>query len=149
MEPFLECPSCGHHLSMYQAPEASSGERTAIRVASWVATWWFPTALLGVVALWAIVNLSARPFEPYPVVVLAWISAVLATVAALQGPLILMAQRRAAMSDRQRDEEAFRIAMNTEADMHRVAGHVDLLNRRVDELIVSRSALDPTAERDG
>jgi uncharacterized membrane protein len=149
VEPFLECPSCGHHLSMYQAPEPSSGERTAIRVASWVATWWFPTAILALVALWAIVNVSARPFEPYPVVVLAWISAVLATVAALQGPLILMAQRRAAMSDRQRDEEAFRIAMNTEADMHRVAGHVDLLNRRVNELLESGSAADPSGERNG
>lgn len=117
----------------------------AIRVAGWVATWWFPTAILALVALWAIVNLSARPFEPYPVVVLAWISAVLATVAALQGPLILMAQRRAAMSDRQRDEEVFRIAMNTEADMHRLAGHVDRLNRKLDDLLESRSAADPDA----
>ena len=116
-----------------------------IRVAGWVATWWFPTAILALVALWAIVNLSARPFEPYPVVVLAWISAVLATVAALQGPLILMAQRRAAMSDRQRDEEVFRIAMNTEADMHRLAGHVDRLNRKLDDLLESRSAADPDA----
>lgn len=134
MEPFLECPSCGHHLSMYRAPEVNSGERIAARVAGWVATWWFPTAILGVVTLWAIVNVGARPFEPYPVVVLAWISAVLATVAALQGPLILLAQRRSAMSDRQRDEEAFRIAMNTEADMHRMAEYVDSLNSKLERL---------------
>ena len=135
MEPLVECPSCGHHLSMYQAPDASSGERIAARVAAFVATWWFPTGILTAVALWIVWNVATHPFEPYPVVVLAWVSAVLATVAALQGPLILLAQRRAAMSDRQRDEEAFRIAMNTEADMHRVAATVASLDSRLGDFI--------------
>lgn len=92
-----------------------------------VATWWFPLVALSLVVIWGAVNVFARPFEPYPVIVLAWISAVLATVAALQGPLILLTQRRAAIRDRQRDEESFRVAMNTEADLHRVSESVDKL----------------------
>ncbi len=135
MQGSLECPSCGHHLSMYQVPDSSPGERIATKVATWVATWWFPTGILVAVALWGILNATARPFDPYPVVVLAWISAVLATVAALQGPLILLAQRRAAMSDRQRDEEAFRVAMNSEADLHRVAAEIDSMNSRMADLL--------------
>ncbi len=75
MEAFLECPSCGHQLSMYRAPEPGSGEQMAAQVAARVATWWFPTAILVAVALWVVVNVAARPFQPYPVVVLAWISA--------------------------------------------------------------------------
>ncbi len=141
MEAFLECPSCGHQLSMYRAPEPGSGEQMAAQVAARVATWWFPTAILVAVALWVVVNVAARPFQPYPVVVLAWISAVLATVAALQGPLILLAQRRAAMSDRQRDEEAFRIAMNTETDLHRVADNLDSLGSKIDTLLGTEGAL--------
>jgi uncharacterized membrane protein len=120
---------------MYQAPEPNRGEQLAARIAARVASWWFPAAILAAVVLWAIINLAARPFQPYPVVVLAWISAVLATVAALQGPLILLSQRRAAMRDRQRDEEAFRVAMNTEADLHRVSQSVATLTNRVDTLL--------------
>lgn len=85
--------------------------------------------------MWALVNVIARPLQPYPVVVLAWISAVLATVAACQGPLILLAQRRGAMHDRERDEEAFRVATNTEADLHALDKKLDLLRSELRGLI--------------
>lgn len=142
MEAVLECPSCGHHLSMYHAPEPTKGEDVATRVAARVATWWFPTAILVAVGIWAVVNVVARPFEPYPVVVLAWISAVLATIAALQGPLILLTQRRSAMRDRQRDEEGFRVAVNTEADLHRLSVSVGALAGKVESLLVATSEED-------
>ena len=149
METSLECPSCGHQLSMYRAPEPRQGEQMAARVAARVATWWFPTAILLALALWAVINVAARPLQPYPVVVLAWISAVLATVAALQGPLILLAQRRAAMYDRQRDEETFRVAMNTEADLHQVRDNVDSLGSKLDALLGSDGSLGSRSEADG
>ena len=55
-------------------------------VARAVASWQFACAVLGFIAVWVGWNVAARPFEPYPVIVFAVISAVLATVAALQGP---------------------------------------------------------------
>ena len=60
-------------------------------------------------------------------IVFAVISAVLATVASLQGPLILLSQRRSAAHDRERDEEALRVAVNAEADLHRLEAKVDVL----------------------
>ncbi|MGI9605826.1 MAG: DUF1003 domain-containing protein [Acidimicrobiales bacterium] len=125
----IECPECGHELSTYTPPPEMSGERAAAWFAGHVATWWFPALILAGVAIWAIVNIIAQPLEPYPVVVLAWISAVLATVAACQGPLILLAQRRAAMNDRARDEEAFRVNTNVEADVHELRRAIDELRR--------------------
>lgn len=74
---------------------------------------------------WVVFNVVARPFTPYPTVMLAGISATLATVAALQGPLILLSQRRAADRDRRRDEEALRVAINAEGDLHRVERKLD------------------------
>jgi uncharacterized membrane protein len=63
-------------------------------------------------------------FEPYPLMMMiAGLAAGLATVAALRGPLILLAQRQAA----RRDREAFRVAVRTEPDLHR-------LQRRLDEI---------------
>ena len=116
----FECPACGHMLSAFEEPAATPAERAAAAVADRVATWWFACAVITFLAVWTVVNVVWRPFEPYPVVVLAVISAVLASVAALQGPLILVTQRRAAERDRARDREALRVAMNAESDIHRV-----------------------------
>ncbi len=103
----------------------SRSERAAAAVADHVASWWFAASVICFLVIWVVVNVAWRPFEPYPVVVLAVISAVLASVAALQGPLILVTQRRAAERDRMRDREALRVAMNAEADIHRVEAKLD------------------------
>lgn len=129
-----QCPACGHELSSYSPPQASTGEQAAARIANVVAGWGFPLVVLAGVSAWAIINIVAKPIEPYPVVVLGWISAVLATVAACQGPLILLAQRRAAMNDRARDEEGFRVALHAEADLHAVSKSIAELHEKVDQL---------------
>jgi uncharacterized membrane protein len=112
---------------MFHEDAASRSEHDAMAVARVVASWWFATAVVGLVAAWVVLNVVARPFTPYPTVMLAGISATLATVAALQGPLILLTQRRAAARDRRRDEEALRIAMNAESDVHRIENKLDQL----------------------
>ena len=91
--------------------------------------------LVGVL-IWVVVNMMAQPFAPYPIIVLAGISGVLAPVAACQGPLILLAQRRAAMNDRACDEETFRVATNSEADLHLVAAKLDAIDARIPSLHV-------------
>ena len=84
------CPTYAHphahELSMYQAPEPRPGERYAMHVADTVASWWFASAVLCLIAAWVVWNPAAKPFEPYPVIIFAVISAALATVASLQGP---------------------------------------------------------------
>jgi uncharacterized membrane protein len=72
-------------------------------------------------------------------VALAWVSATLATVAACQGPLILLAQRRAAMNDRARDEEAFKVSLNNEKDLHHVQAMLQVLTDKLDSLAEARS----------
>lgn len=129
-----ECPACGHTLSTYTAPVASRGEQAAARIANIIAGWGFPIVVLAAVVTWGIINVAARPIEPYPVVVLGWISAVLATVAACQGPLILLSQRRSAMNDRARDEEAFHVALNAEADIHELRQSLTSLHQKIDDM---------------
>ena len=119
---------------MWHPPEPSRRERYAMQIADKVASWWFAGTLLCLVAAWVIWNVAAKPFDPYPVIIFAVISAVLATVASLQGPLILLSQRRSAARDRERDEEALRIAVNAEADLHRLEEKVDDLLARVSRL---------------
>ncbi len=129
----LQCPNCGHTLSMWHVPEPGRAESLAMRVADTVASWPFAGTVVGLIAVWIVWNVAARPFEPYPVIIFAVISAVLATIAALQGPLVLLAQRRSSSRDRARDGETLRIAMHTEADLHR-------LEDKIDGLITDREA---------
>jgi uncharacterized membrane protein len=128
------CPACGHTLSSYRETDASSGERLATAVADRVATWWFSVVVIAFLAIWVGANMIWRPFEPYPVVVLAVISAVLACVTALQGPLILMTQRRAAERDRMRDREQLRVATNAEADIHQLDAKLDEIAAAIEAL---------------
>ncbi len=112
---------------MYREPEAPRSERLAAAVADHVATWWFSALVVTFLVAWVAANAIWRPFEPYPVVVLAVISAVLASIAALQGPLILVTQRRSSERDRMRDREQLRVSTNAEADLHRVERKLDAL----------------------
>lgn len=123
------CPACGHALSQYEDEQIGRSERLAAAIADHVATWWFAGTVLVSLAAWLIVNAVWHPFEP--VVTLAVISATLACVTALQGPLILVTQRRASERDRMRDREALRVAVHTEEDLH--ALHV-----KVDQLLADR-----------
>jgi uncharacterized membrane protein len=127
MESELRCPNCAHVLSMWHDDAPARGERTAMRIADRVASWPFAVGVLALIAVWVVWNVVAEPFEPYPVIIFAVISAVLATVAALQGPLVLLTQRRSAARDRARDAEILRVAANTEADLHRLESKIDAL----------------------
>ena len=113
-----------------------------MRVASAVASWWFVAGLVVLILGWVVLNVVARPFTPYPTVMLAGISATLATVAALQGPLILLSQRRASDRDRRRDDEALRVASNAEGELHRVEGKLDQVLA-----CVPRTSLDSKAPK--
>ncbi len=119
---------------MYEPPRPNSGERAASWVAGHLASWWVPTTIIATVLMWALWNVTAKPFEPYPVIIFAVVSGVLSTVAAAQGPLILLAQRRGAMNDRARDEETYRVATNSEADLHLIAAKLDALSQQVEQL---------------
>jgi uncharacterized membrane protein len=69
---------------------------------------------------WLGVNAIFEPFPPHPSTMLGYLGTALTAVAALQGPLILLTQRREAARDRAREIEAFHISMNTEADLHAI-----------------------------
>jgi uncharacterized membrane protein len=117
---------------MFVEPQAAGSERIASRLAEAAGSWRFVGVLLCWVVAWLGLNLAFRPFEPYPLVMITGLAASLATVAAFQGPLILLSQRQAAMRDRARDREAFRVAVNTEADLHRLQQRVEALTERLE-----------------
>lgn len=97
------------------------------RLAAMFGSWAFFGAIFGFLAIWIGLNLIWKPFEPYPVIVFAVTSAVLASMAALQGPIIIMSQRRQRERDRHRARADYRINLKAELEIQYLDEKVDTL----------------------
>lgn len=76
------------------------GQKAADIIASFGGSWTFIIIFILVFIFWIIINawlLMKRPFDPYPFILL---NLVLSCLAAIQAPVILMAQNRQAERDR-------------------------------------------------
>ena len=115
------CPNCGHELSMYTEPDgASRAENVAARLADFFGSWMFMLFLAVSIIAWLAVNVVVGLLQPSPALAFSQLDIALAIVAAMQGPLILLTQRRDSERDRARDIEIFHIALNTEEDVHAI-----------------------------
>ena len=119
------CPKCGANLTRWTPPKDGRTERAAMWTSAHVASGMFPAIVSSAVVGWILINVFVRPFEPFPVIVWAVLSAALATVAALQAPLILISQRRSAERDRLRDEEAFHATLHNQEEIRRLEEKLD------------------------
>lgn len=101
---------------------ASFGQKAADKIARFAGSWTFIITFIVCLLLWMGVNmifLKAKPFDPYPFILL---NLVLSCVAAVQAPLIMMSQNRQEEKDRKRAENDYRVNLKTEfiiRDMHK------------------------------
>ena len=108
--------------------ELTFGERLADKVAEFGGSWRFITSFAGVLVVWIAINtavLLARPFDPYPFILL---NLVLSCLAAIQAPIIMMSQNRQEAKDRLRAEHDYRINLKAELEIRH-------LNLKVDQLL--------------
>lgn len=92
-----------------------------------IGSWQFCLFLIVLLVVWTAINIIWRPLEPYPIIVLAGISALLATLAAIEGPIILMSQRRQRERDRQRAENDYLINLKAELEIRYLDEKLDQL----------------------
>jgi uncharacterized membrane protein len=91
------------------------GQRTADRVASFGGSWTFIFIFVGLMLMWIVANRnSARPFDPYPFILL---NLVLSCLAALQAPIIMMSQNRQAATDRVAAQQDYQVNLKAELDI--------------------------------
>jgi uncharacterized membrane protein/uncharacterized membrane protein YeaQ/YmgE (transglycosylase-associated protein family) len=92
--------------------QTTFGERVADQVASFGGSWTFIGLFLGMMAVWMTINIrEAKPFDPYPFILL---NLVLSCLAALQAPVIMMSQNRQADRDRVDAQNDYRVNLNAE-----------------------------------
>lgn len=95
--------------------KATLGERLADHVATFGGSWAFVVTFLSVMAAWTTMNLlAAEPFDPFPFILL---NLALSTIAALQGPIIMMSQNRQDYKDRIRAEADHFVNVKAEAEI--------------------------------
>lgn len=100
---------------------ASFGDRMADKLATLAGSWRFIICFSILMAIWIIVNgsLGSKAFDPFPFILL---NLALSTLAALQAPVILMSQNRAAIKDRAVAQNDYQVNLKSEveiADLHR------------------------------
>lgn len=142
------CPRCGHQLSMFTETRSNPGDRAAARLASVAGSWPFLLILVLAIVAWLAINTILPLFHPDSSATLDYLGTALAIVAALQGPLILLTQRRESDRDRARDIETFHITQNAEADLHAISVAIDsLLEQRGQDR--SSSSPEPPVDNRG
>jgi uncharacterized membrane protein len=86
--------------------------------------------------IWIVINtivLIARPFDPYPFILL---NLMLSCLAAVQAPIIMMSQNRQEARDRLRSENDYRVNLKAELEIRHLHEKLDhLLQHQWERLI--------------
>ena len=134
------------NLNVIQAENSTFGDRLADRVAALGGSWGFIIWFGIVLVAWTIGNsflLLQRAFDPYPYI---FLNLMLSMVAALQAPVIMMSQNRAAARDRHAAELDYEINVKAEHEILGIHERMDReiigLHRKVDALL-QKHGIDP------
>ena len=124
--------------------QASFGDRVADRMSTFAGSWPFIIMFAIIMIVWISANayLGTRAFDPFPFILL---NLTLSTLAALQAPVILMAQNRQSIKDRAVAQNDFQVNLKSEveiADLHRkvdvLTDTITIQNKMVNALVEAR-----------
>ncbi len=108
--------------------DATLGDRLADVIARFGGSWGFSGFYFAFLLLWVGINTwviaSGRAFDPYPYV---FLNFVVACLAALQAPIIMMSQNRDAVRDRLRADADFKVNLKNEVGIERAIEKIDEL----------------------
>ncbi|MGK0189197.1 MAG: putative membrane protein [Verrucomicrobiales bacterium] len=103
------------------------GQRLADRIATFGGSWTFLITFFSFLLIWIGINsivLLARPFDPYPFILL---NLLLSCIAAIQAPVIMMSQNRQEAKDRVLGEHEYQINLKAELEIRHLHEKMDHL----------------------
>jgi len=115
-------------------------DRMADMIAEFGGSWKFIGASIGLIIFWIIMNsfLLSRTFDPAPYQML---NLVLAVVAGLQAPIIMMSQNRQSEKDRLRADLDYQVNLKNELSLTEVLRRLDVIeSERLPKLFAEQSA---------
>jgi len=130
------------------------GQRVADQVATFGGSWTFIFIFGGILITWMTINTlllahighreGGAQWDPYPYILL---NLVLSTLAALQAPVIMMSQNRAAEKDRLAAEQDFKVNLKSELMLEELVRKQRDRDGQIDEVMRRLQAVQATAER--
>lgn len=126
------------------AERLTFGDKLADAVARFGGSWTFILGFLVLLLVWTIANtvlLGREAFDPYPFI---FLNLVLSMLAALQAPIIMMAQNRQA--ERDRVDALHDYEVNLKAEIEIMALHDKLDQLRNDQLVAIVERIEGVAE---
>jgi uncharacterized membrane protein len=108
--------------------ERALSEIYADKLADIVGSWRFSFGILAFIVLWCGFSIVTGIIQTNLMIILGVISATLGSLAAIQGPIILMSQRRIAKRDRIRAKNDYRVNLKAELE-------INMLNDKLDHII--------------
>jgi uncharacterized membrane protein len=130
VERFIDRGSVARHVMREFDERLTFGERLADRVAAFGGSWKFILLFILFLLIWMIVNslvLVRQAFDSYPYILL---NLILSCMAALQAPVILMSQNRAADKDRQQAKNDYEVNIKAELEIMQLQENLNELRDR-------------------
>ncbi len=136
------------------AANTTRGQRLADRVSQIGGSWPFVIWFFVVLVVWIVINgvlFANKAFDPYPFILL---NLLLSCLAAVQAPIIMMAQNRMSQRDRRQADQDFRVNLKAEIEVATLHEKVDHLlhaqwNRMVELQQLQLDLLQELARRRG
>src|SRR6266478_3358524 len=130
--------------------KSTIGQRIADKVASFGGSWTFIIIYLSFLIAWMAFNTfvlvhygrgeNGAQFDPYPYILL---NLMLSMTAALQAPIIMMSQNRAAEKDRMAAEQDFKVNLKSELMLEELMRKQKMRDAQMDQLNRTLAALKP------
>ena len=136
------------NINVQMEQNATIGQRVADKVASFGGSWTFIIIYLSFLIAWMAFNTfvlfyyghgeNGAQFDPYPYILL---NLMLSMTAALQAPIIMMSQNRAAEKDRLAAEQDFKVNLKSELMLEELIRKQRMRDAQMDELNRTLAAL--------
>jgi len=138
------------NINVEMEERSTIGQRIADRVASFGGSWTFIIIYLSFLIVWMAFNTfflihygsgeNGAQFDPYPYILL---NLMLSMTAALQAPIIMMSQNRAAEKDRLAAEQDFRVNLKSELMLEELMRKSSARDAQLQEVVDSVKSLTP------
>src|SRR5215510_5507329 len=142
------------NINVEMEAKATIGQRVADKVAAFGGSWTFIFIYGGALLLWMIVNTfvlfyigrgeNGAQFDPYPYILL---NLMLSMTAAMQAPIIMMSQNRAAEKDRLAAEQDFKVNLKSELMLEELIRKQRARDAQMDQLNSALAALQKSQSR--
>ncbi len=115
------------HTKITKEQPETFGEKVSDKLAEFGGSWAFIGLFVLSMVSWIILNsiaLLAKPFDPYPFILL---NLLLSCLAAIQAPIIMMSQNRQEKKDRLRAENDYLVNVKAELEIRQLHEKLDIL----------------------